>query len=178
MDFLANYYEYLNAFDGFILAFGGFFILAQIIFKLNLKQKENKEKFKSSSTIEKSQIIEKLEKNKITWFKGAGMIREMIALLPFLGILGTVIGLLNTLHNFSLRSGTGIESVMADFAPALTSTISALILTIINMVIFNLSLYPHLVEDEEISKKPIFSSRLKQTTEKKSSKDNTNTNNL
>jgi len=116
-----------------------------ILIKLSKKNKP------SSTDENQEQLYQKYTRSRILWIKGAGVLREMIGLLPFLGIFGTVLGLLNTLETFRPGSVVEIELVIKQFAPALTSTISALIGTIINMLLFNLVLLPPIMEYENVS---------------------------
>jgi hypothetical protein len=60
--------------------------------------------------------------------------------LPMLGLLGTVGSLLNTLAGMK---GTRLaDDAIANFAPALTTTISGLLLSLINLAILELALKP------------------------------------
>lgn len=162
MDLFINYFRYINAFDILVASVGGIFLLIQFISIIPIRRKIKKRQLEEAETEEdKIKIIRKNEAHRLTWIKGAGVIREMIGLLPFLGILGTVLGLLNTLETFKPGSGVEIELVIKQFAPALTSTISAIIVTVINMLIFNMLLLPPILENESISNKAIFSNKKK-----------------
>jgi len=137
-------------FDTIVIIFGivlfmvQFFIWIMIIIH---DRKKNKLSKKAQNTEIKS--IEDSERHRLVWIKAAGIIRETIGILPFLGILGTVIGLLTTLSEFNVEMGVDITNVITNFAPALTSTITAIIATIINSLLFNFMLLPKIIEQDE-----------------------------
>lgn len=152
-----NYFNYISDFDWLVIAIGSLFLLTQIIIIIPLRKRIKKKLEKIDSESEKISIINESKRHRFTWIKGAGIVREMIGLLPFFGILGTVVGLLNTLDKFKdIANINNISVIVKDFAPAMTSTITAIVFTIINMIIFNAFILPPIIENEDISKKPIF----------------------
>lgn len=76
----------------------------------------------------------------------AGLIRTLhiggfgAELLPLLGILGTVLALLMTLTNIGTATVFDIKQVAADFAPALSTTVSGISFAVINLVLNGLGL--------------------------------------
>ncbi len=159
MDLFVNYFKYLNSFDILVGSVGALFLLIQILAVIPVRVMPFFRKIKSKKKIAQSETSPEqlnytyyeIDKHRLKWVKGASILREMIGLLPFLGILGTVLGLLNTLETFKPGSGIEIDTIIKEFAPAMTSTISALIATIINMLVFNMVLLPPIIENEGLS---------------------------
>lgn len=57
----------------------------------------------------------------------------LIELLPVLGLLGTVAALMNTFQSFKGGDNQNLSNVIMTFAPALSATISGLIMTLVNL---------------------------------------------
>lgn len=166
MDLFKNYFNYINAFDVFVASLSGLFLIVQLIANIPIRKKIRKKELEGfQSSEEVLEYKKKKNKNKLSWIQFINIIKEMISLLPFFGIFGTVLGLLNTLQAFTPGGGVELTSLIKEFAPALTSTITALIGTIVNMLVFNLLLLPPLIENENMRNKPIFS--LRSTEDKK-----------
>lgn len=74
--------------------------------------------------------------------KNMNFVISVCELFPLLGLLGTVLGLLNTFSEISSvsQSGAGsasaIEQLLGTFAPALTTTVSGIICLIINLFMY------------------------------------------
>ncbi len=150
MEFFENYFVYVNLFDYVVIIFGGGLFLVQFFILIMIKLEDrHKSKLIKENKPEKMSTIEESERHRLIWIKAAGVIRETIGILPFAGILGTVLGLLNTLTAFSIGTGVEITQIIVEFAPALTSTISAIIATIINSLLFNFMLLPKIIEQDE-----------------------------
>jgi hypothetical protein len=150
MEFFENYFVYVNLFDYVVIIFGGALFLVQFFILIMIKLEDrHKRKLIKENKPEKMRTIEESERHRLIWIKAAGVIRETIGILPFAGILGTVLGLLNTLTAFSVGTGIEITQIIVEFAPALTSTISAIIATIINSLLFNFMLLPKIIEQDE-----------------------------
>lgn len=147
MDLFVNYFKYLNSFDILVASVGTVFLLIQILAVIPVRVMPFFRKLKHPSDTTDYTYYE-IDKHRLKWIKGSSVLREMIGLLPFLGILGTVLGLLNTLETFKPGSGIEIDMIIKEFAPAMTSTISALIATIVNMLVFNMVLLPPIIENE------------------------------
>ncbi len=65
------------------------------------------------------------------------IISTLIELLPYLGILGTVWGLMNGLYVIQGHADPTIKMIAAKLAPALSSTFLGLLFAIINLFIYN-----------------------------------------
>jgi hypothetical protein len=149
--FFENYSRYMDPlFDTIVIIFGMILFLVQFfIWIMIIIQDRKKNKLRKQEQNEDIKSIEESERHRLVWIKAAGIIRETIGILPFLGILGTVIGLLTTLSEFNVEMGVDITNVITNFAPALTSTITAIIATIINSLLFNFMLLPKIIEQDE-----------------------------
>ncbi len=63
---------------------------------------------------------------------------QLTELLPLLGIIGTVVGLLNTFSTFAVAEGGGgpdLGQVVSSFAPALSTTLSGLLMAVLNLML-------------------------------------------
>lgn len=61
------------------------------------------------------------------------MLLSFTEILPLLGLLGTVIALLNTFYGLGRSETPDLQEMIVTFAPALTTTISGLLGAIINL---------------------------------------------
>ena len=115
---MTGYIDFLNGFDRFILCVGFLIILLQGILFVGYILK-----------------VATLERTAITWLN---WLHELCELFPLLGLLGTVGGLLNTFKNVQLNAEKGFDigSMLGDFAPALTSTVSGIVALMLNLVVY------------------------------------------
>ena len=62
---------------------------------------------------------------------------QLTELLPLLGIMGTVIGLLNTFASFGVTNGgqPDVPKLVATFAPAMSTTLSGLFAALLNLLV-------------------------------------------
>lgn len=116
----SGYYNYINdsPFDRFILCLGFLVAFVQTFLFVGYILK-----------------IATLERTAIKWLDWVSMFFE---LFPLLGLLGTVVSLLNTFKEVKLNADTDFDigSMLGDFAPALTSTVSGIIALIMNLLVF------------------------------------------
>jgi len=73
------------------------------------------------------------------------IVSSMIELLPYLGIFGTVYGLMSGLFHIQAHADPTIKDIAARLAPALSTTFFGLIFAIVNTFVFNF-LAAHLEE--------------------------------
>lgn len=65
------------------------------------------------------------------------IVAAMIELLPYMGILGTVWGLMNGMYVIQAAADPSIKTIAAKLAPALSSTFLGLLFAIVNNFLFN-----------------------------------------
>ena len=66
--------------------------------------------------------------------KRAEVLRGLCDLLPLLGLCGTILGLLNTLYAMDGQTGDHL-TIVAQFAPALSTTVTAIIFLVVNIIL-------------------------------------------
>jgi biopolymer transport protein ExbB/biopolymer transport protein TolQ len=69
--------------------------------------------------------------------KGLGVLATIGATAPFVGLLGTVIGIVNSFHGISESGGGGIETVSAGISEALVATAIGLLAAIPAVWLYN-----------------------------------------
>lgn len=66
-----------------------------------------------------------------------GIVSTLIEILPYLGILGTVWGLMQGLFVIQNQADPTIKAIAAKLAPALSSTFLGLLFAVVNLFIYN-----------------------------------------
>lgn len=111
---MSGYLDSMGWFDRLIIGLGFLTVLVQLIFYIMYVLK-----------------IKGFDKNANEWFDWLVLFFD---LFPLMGLLGTVNGMLDTFKEF--KENMDITSMMAKFAPALTSTVSGIIALILNLIVF------------------------------------------
>jgi hypothetical protein len=111
-----SYLQFISPFDWFIICFGLLLALFQVF-----------------------AIFMRYFSRRIFFVQNLGNIQvscsQWAELLPVLGLIGTVVAMLNTFSEFSITPGEGVDIVVIirRFAPAMTTTLSGLIMVVINL---------------------------------------------
>jgi hypothetical protein len=111
-----SYFEFISGWDWIIISYGSFLALFQIY-----------------------AIFMRYGGKRIFFVQNLGRIQESCLqwaeLLPVLGLIGTVVAMLNTFAEFSVTHGEGVDIavIIRKFAPAMTTTLSGLFMVIINL---------------------------------------------
>lgn len=117
--------ENLTLIDFVIVIFGCFLLLFQLnLFLFNTK----------GAYFRKAQKVP-LYTKKVSIY--LSYVAGSIEMLPFLGILGTVVGLMQALFTLKLETHPTITMMAAAVAPALSSTLLGLIFATLNLFFFN-----------------------------------------
>jgi biopolymer transport protein ExbB len=101
------------------------------IFKAGLL-KYNRPKEELKEIIETTRIREERQLRKFTWILGT-----IGAVAPFIGLFGTVIGIIRAFRSIALTGAGGIEVVASGIAEALIATAGGLIVAITAVVAYN-----------------------------------------
>lgn len=119
------YQENVTVIDFIIVIFGGFLLLFQLnLFLFNTKHAYFRKAQKIPLYTKKQEIY-------LSYISGS------IELLPFLGILGTVLGLMKALFTLKLETHPTITMMATAIAPALSTTLMGLIFATLNLFFFN-----------------------------------------
>lgn len=112
-----SYWHAFSFWDGVICFFGGAILLAQIVFIVCLFLRKN-------FATQEGEYYRNL-------------LSSLCELLPLMGLLGTVLGILNTFSAMqNLNPGTdAMQEIMRQFAPALTTTVTGIGCLIINLFV-------------------------------------------
>jgi len=108
------YWQYLSPFDWVILSYGVLLLVFQSV-ALFMRC--------FSSSVFFVQNLGRIQSACLQWTE----------LLPVLGLMGTVMALLNTFAAFDVSEGVNIVAVIQKFAPAMTTTLSGLFMVAINL---------------------------------------------
>ena len=108
------YWHYLSPFDWMILSYGTLLLLFQSV-ALFMRC------FNSSMFF--IQNLGRIQATCLQWTE----------LLPVLGLMGTVMAMLNTFAAFDASEGVNIAVVIQKFAPAMTTTLSGLFMVALNL---------------------------------------------
>jgi biopolymer transport protein ExbB len=79
-----------------------------------------------------------LLKTKLAWDRGLAVLATIGSNAPFVGLFGTVLGIIQAFHELSQKSGTGVQSVTAGISDALISTAVGILVAIPALIAFNL----------------------------------------
>ena len=131
-DFLGLYYKHLSAIDFVILLLGG----------LSLAFQFKESRFLALDTA--SLINKGLDDAKNRARRVVRVTTLAIDGFPLLGLLGTVASLLVTFAG--IKGNHVTTNVISDFAPGLTSTVSGLLCSLVNLAVFQLLLVPAVEE--------------------------------
>ena len=114
----SNYWQKIGSLDYLIFVAGAVLLLVQVVFLIG-EFYTHKNRFHNNLSL--CQRI-------------CGNLTE---LLPLAGLLGTVLALLTTFQSFEISPGKGpdISALMTNFSPALTTTISGLLMVIPNLIL-------------------------------------------
>lgn len=110
------YWHYLSSFDWIILSVGLILMLFQLV-----------------------AIVLRCCSSKVFFVQHLGRIQsaclQWTELLPVLGLIGTVLAMLNTFSAFSVSQETGVDvvEIIKRFAPAMTTTLSGLFMVVVNL---------------------------------------------
>lgn len=126
---MASYFEHFSFLDGVIWLIGGLVLTTQVIAVFLLQ----------SGVIPSSKPID-IDKLKPWYGSIARLSSVAVDALPLLGLLGTVIALLVTFTG--MAGGPVTSSVVANFAPGLTTTVSGIVTALLNLICLQLVYLP------------------------------------
>ncbi|MEZ6044255.1 MAG: MotA/TolQ/ExbB proton channel family protein [Planctomycetaceae bacterium] len=126
-EFLSLYLNHLSFIDWIILVLGGAVLVFQV--------RERKYLLAHQNSINKELLEAKQRASRVFRVTTVG-----IDGFPLLGLLGTVASLLVTFAGISGNKVT--TNVISDFAPGLTSTVSGLACSLVNLVVLQMFLVP------------------------------------
>ncbi|MDR2643915.1 MAG: MotA/TolQ/ExbB proton channel family protein [Planctomycetaceae bacterium] len=111
-----SYFEFISGLDWVIISYGSFLALFQL-FAIFMR-------FSSRRVF----FVQNLDRIQMSCL-------QFTELLPVLGLIGTVVAMLNTFSEFSVTHGEGVDIavIIRKFAPAMTTTLSGLFMVIINL---------------------------------------------
>lgn len=94
----------------------------------------------SSSSFEALQAIaqDSLIRTKITWEKNLSMLATIGNNAPFIGLFGTVLGIIEAFQHLSQKANTGVQTVTSGLAEALIATAVGILVAIPAVAAFNL----------------------------------------
>jgi biopolymer transport protein ExbB len=75
---------------------------------------------------------------KLHWDKNLSLLATIGSNAPFIGLFGTVLGVIKAFHDLSLQAGTGAQTVTSGISEALVATAVGLFVAIPAVVAFNL----------------------------------------
>jgi biopolymer transport protein ExbB len=75
---------------------------------------------------------------KLSWEKNLSMLATIGANAPFVGLFGTVLGIIKAFHDLSQQAGAGAQGVTAGISEALVATAVGILVAIPAVVAFNL----------------------------------------
>lgn len=75
---------------------------------------------------------------RLTWEKHLAILATIGSNAPFVGLFGTVLGIIQAFHELSQKSGTGVQGVTAGISDALIATAVGILVAIPAVVAFNL----------------------------------------
>ena len=75
---------------------------------------------------------------KLAWEKNLSVLATIGANAPFVGLFGTVLGIIKAFHDLSQQAGTGAQGVTAGISEALIATAVGILVAIPAVVAFNL----------------------------------------
>lgn len=75
---------------------------------------------------------------KLSWDKNLSLLATIGSNAPFIGLFGTVLGIIKAFHDLSQQSSTGAQTVTAGISEALVATAVGLLVAIPAVVAFNL----------------------------------------
>lgn len=104
--------------------------IAAIFKAVLLKSNSSKEEMEESA--ERQRIEELLDIKRYIWFVGT-----IGAIAPFIGLFGTVLGIIRAFHNISLSATGGINVVASGISEALIATAGGLVVAIMAVVSYN-----------------------------------------
>ena len=123
--------ENLTIIDFVIVIFGAFLLIFQLnLFLFNTK----------GAYFRKAQRVPIYTKKMSIYLS---YVAGSIEMLPFLGILGTVVGLMQALFTLKSEAHPNITIMAAAIAPALSSTLFGLIFATLNLFCFNIRKREH-----------------------------------
>lgn len=75
---------------------------------------------------------------RVSWEKNLSILATIGANAPFIGLFGTVLGIIKAFHDLSQTAGTGAQTVTAGISEALVATATGLLVAIPAVVAFNI----------------------------------------
>jgi biopolymer transport protein ExbB/TolQ len=79
----------------------------------------------------------KLDRELVDYEKGLGIHATLGSITPFIGLFGTVIGIIKSFHALSLQDSTNYSRVISGIAEALVATAAGLFVAIPSVMFFN-----------------------------------------
>lgn len=95
-----------------------------------LKYDRSKEEI--TEVLDRARAAEVLDLKRYIWMLGT-----IASIAPFIGLFGTVIGIINAFHNIKLSGASGLDVVAGGISEALVATAGGLIVAIISVVVYN-----------------------------------------
>jgi len=75
---------------------------------------------------------------KLQWERNLAVLATIGANAPFIGLFGTVLGIIKAFHDLSLQAGTGAQTVTSGVSEALVATAVGLLVAIPAVIAFNI----------------------------------------
>ena len=124
---LAHYFKHLSSLD-YLIWIVGITVATFALYGWNRLSKEGSQRSKQKEEV------------KQTWTTIQRILTVITDMFPLAGLLGTALAILNTFLN--LKGPVDSSSVIADFAPGLTTTISGIACALLNTILIQLFLAP------------------------------------
>lgn len=105
-------------------------IFSSLILKINFSDKINELQKEKIHLMNMSRISSYLDKN-------LPVLATIGAMAPFIGLFGTVLGIIKAFKQLSIHRGAGIDVVGAGIAEALVCTAAGLFVAIVSVIFYN-----------------------------------------
>lgn len=100
--------------------------------------RHSKESPKANAELLSERARDALMRSKLHWDRNLSILATIGSNAPFVGLFGTVLGIIKAFHDLSKQAGAGAQTVTAGISEALVATAVGLLVAIPAVVAFNL----------------------------------------